>query len=73
MKETADFFSNFSNSVPVGTVNFTFKVTSRMVVTIMKKNKMVKIKSGSEDVFNSGISRLPPLLNRPISLSLHNF
>ena len=43
-----------------------------IVVTIIKKNNMVKIRSGNEEVFNSGIPRLPVLLNFPITY-LHTF
>ena len=69
MNDTAFFFSSFSSSVPAGFTNFTFKVTSRMVVTIMIKNKNEKIKSGRDAVFISGISRVPLAM---ISF-LHNF
>ena len=54
-------------------LNSTFKVTSRIVVTIMKKNNRVKIKSGREEVFIRGIPRLPVLLNFPIITCLHTF
>ena len=37
-----------------------------MLVTIMKKNSSVKIKSGNDDVFNVGTLRCPVLLKRPI-------
>ena len=42
MNVTNDFFSSFSSSVPCGSVNCTFNVTSRIVVTIIKKNNKVK-------------------------------
>src|SRR5690554_2342072 len=42
-----------------------------MVVVTMKKNKMANTKSGIEDVFNSGISRPPLLLNFPILIPSH--
>lgn len=57
-----------------GAWNSTFKVTSRIDVTIMMKNKKANTKSGNEEVFNSGISRPPALLNFPIiTSSLHSF
>ena len=56
-----------------GTLNSTFNVTSRIVVTIIKKNNKVKIRSGREEVFNAGISRLPVLLNFPITSFLRTF
>ena len=36
-------------------------------------NKKANTKSGNDDVFNSGISRPPALLNFPITFYLHNF
>ena len=42
-------------------------------VTIMKKKSIENIKSGSEEVFNSGIPFLPDLLNFPIIIYLHTF
>ena len=37
------------------------------------KNNRVKIRSGREEVFNAGISRLPVLLNFPITSFLRTF
>ena len=54
----ADFFTNLVSSVPCGTWYFTFTVVLRMWVTSIKKNKIVKIRSGKEAVLSSGILRL---------------
>ena len=50
-----------------------FPEKPRIVVTIIKKNNRVKIRSGREEVFNAGISRLPVLLNFPITSFLRTF
>ena len=63
----------FVSSVPSGVVYLTSNGMFLMLVTIIKKNKTVNIRSGREAVFSVGISRLR-LRKRLISglLSLTN-
>lgn len=56
-KRHSTFLLQFLQLDAEGFVNLTFRVTSRMVVTIMMKNRNEKIKSGRDEVFISGISR----------------
>lgn len=52
------FFERRVSSLPFGTWYFTFGVTVRMCVTIIKKKRTVNIRSGSDAVFSIGTSGL---------------